>query len=357
MPSSMIFVGLVVMWLLILVPAVARRRQEVARPSVSALSGRVLERPPRRDLAPAREPAGGSRPGGGREAGAGAGARRRDAGRNRGRSAPAPRGEPRGQPRPRGSTTATPTGRDVDGDRRPPSRRARTEHRPLPAGRGGYDPQAAALAARARYAFRQRVVLILLILAVGTAVAAGLTLPQLWWAHGASISAWSATSAYLRRQVQGGGGDPSAPVGPRRCARRRRPRGPDAAPIRATRRRQRSADLARPAIPTDRLDVTDEPDAATTERRRHAGPRTRRSTRWRSRADRGGPGVGAAGPQRRSRADDPSRRAVRPCPASSPRRHPPVPIGTTLVEGEEDDPALHELESVTRPDYRRASGQ
>ena len=59
MPSSMIFVGLVVMWLLILVPAVARRRQEVARPSVTALSGRVLERSPRRDPEPEREPAAG----------------------------------------------------------------------------------------------------------------------------------------------------------------------------------------------------------------------------------------------------------------------------------------------------------
>ena len=56
-PSSMIFVGLVVMWLLILVPAVARRRQEVARPSVTALSGRVLERTPRRDPDADRGPA------------------------------------------------------------------------------------------------------------------------------------------------------------------------------------------------------------------------------------------------------------------------------------------------------------
>ena len=48
MPSSMIFASLVVLWLLILVPAVARHRQEVARPSVAALSGRVLARSPRR---------------------------------------------------------------------------------------------------------------------------------------------------------------------------------------------------------------------------------------------------------------------------------------------------------------------
>ncbi|WP_181783200.1 hypothetical protein [Pseudonocardia pini] len=47
MPSSLIFAGLVVLWLLILVPAVARRRQEVERPSEAALAGRVLERPVR----------------------------------------------------------------------------------------------------------------------------------------------------------------------------------------------------------------------------------------------------------------------------------------------------------------------
>ena len=47
MPSSLIFAGLVVLWLLILVPAVARRQQEVARLSPAVLSGRVLERPMR----------------------------------------------------------------------------------------------------------------------------------------------------------------------------------------------------------------------------------------------------------------------------------------------------------------------
>jgi len=46
-PSSLIFAGLVMIWLLILVPAVARRQQEVVRPSPAALSGRVLARPVR----------------------------------------------------------------------------------------------------------------------------------------------------------------------------------------------------------------------------------------------------------------------------------------------------------------------
>ena len=48
MPSSLIFTGLVVVWLLILVPAVARHQQEVARPSGASLEGRVLARPRRR---------------------------------------------------------------------------------------------------------------------------------------------------------------------------------------------------------------------------------------------------------------------------------------------------------------------
>jgi len=38
-PSSLIFTSLVVLWLLILVPAVARHQQEVARVSGASLAG------------------------------------------------------------------------------------------------------------------------------------------------------------------------------------------------------------------------------------------------------------------------------------------------------------------------------
>jgi len=44
-------------------------------------------------------------------------------------------------------------------------------------------------------------------------------------------------------------------------------------------------------------------------------------------------------------------------PRLQPMPPPSLPIGTTLVESEEDDPALHDLDSLARPDYRRASGQ
>src|SRR5699024_1068473 len=59
----------------------------------------------------------------------------------------------------------------------PPRRR----YRP---GRGGFDPEAAALAARAKYAFRQRIVLFLLLTVVVTAVLGGFVWSMMWWLNG-----------------------------------------------------------------------------------------------------------------------------------------------------------------------------
>ena len=243
MPSSMIFVGLVVMWLLILVPAVARRRQEVARPSVTALSGRVLERSPRRDPVPDRAAAGRDLEVDVRhelESEHAVATRTGPEGRSR---LPQPRGGPRGHdldPEDRNDRDGS-TGRDLDGDP-DAARTAAVSPSGRPArrlatgpGRGGYDPQAAAMAARARYAFRQRVVLFLLILAVGSAVAAYLTVPQLWWAHGAVDVVLVGYLVYLRRQVRveeairrrrsarDGGAAPHTRRRDRRCRRRPHP--------------------------------------------------------------------------------------------------------------------------------------
>src|SRR5829696_1125191 len=112
MPSSLVFAALALAWLVILVPMVARRRREVVRTADSALTARVLHR--------------GGHPG--RRAGTdpAAGPLRREE---------VPMSEPMGG----------------EADRR---------YRP---GRGGFDPEAAELAARARYGFRQRVVLGLLL--------------------------------------------------------------------------------------------------------------------------------------------------------------------------------------------------
>ena len=60
---------------------------------------------------------------------------------------------------------------------RPPPR-----YRP---GRGGFDPEEDAEKARARYAFRQRIVLTLLVCALLTGVAAAAAFPVGWGAHGA----------------------------------------------------------------------------------------------------------------------------------------------------------------------------
>ncbi|GAA4612339.1 hypothetical protein GCM10023108_08390 [Saccharopolyspora hordei] len=77
--------------------------------------------------------------------------------------------------------------------------RAGRRYRP---GRGGFDPEAAALAARAKYARRQRIVLVMLAVAVTTAVLAGLVWPVLWWAHGATDLVIVGYLTYLRRQVR-----------------------------------------------------------------------------------------------------------------------------------------------------------
>ncbi|WP_372476563.1 divisome protein SepX/GlpR [Pseudonocardia terrae] len=304
MPSSLIFAGLVVIWLLILVPAVARRQQEVVRPSPAALSGRVLARPVRhRTLEVYGMDTDDERAAGTLATGAGPDPETRvPAARE---AAPDERDEPadregtalpvdqdhhedsddRGEhddpdgpaeadhvadideadtdvadideadtdvadideadtdeadadeaglyeaddERDRdGSVAGDPDegyaaagyyswdeeDRHRDGGGAVPARHEPRNHddleerrreRPPAAfrpGRGGFDAEAAALAARARYAFRQRVVIALLVLAVLTAGAALLVLPALWWLHGLVDLGLVGYLVYLRRQVR-----------------------------------------------------------------------------------------------------------------------------------------------------------
>ncbi|WP_278261350.1 gephyrin-like molybdotransferase receptor GlpR [Nocardia sp. AG03] len=68
-------------------------------------------------------------------------------------------------------------------------------------GRGGYDPEADAIARAARYSFRQRAVLGLII-AVILFAAFGLLLNSMfWWACGLSAAVLTGYLAYLRKQV------------------------------------------------------------------------------------------------------------------------------------------------------------
>lgn len=201
--SSVIFAALAVAWLVILVPMFARRRQEVSRTTDSALAARVVRR------GNARRPAAGADP-----------ADRTSS--NDTRDASTPREETFSMP----DTDRYGAGRDdvgeysefadeleeqaeysesdeYDDDQRravySDDVRAGRRYRP---GRGGYDPEAAAMAARVKYARRQRVVLFMLVGALATGLVAGFVWPVLWWAHAAFDLSLIGYLTYLRRQVR-----------------------------------------------------------------------------------------------------------------------------------------------------------
>ena len=74
--------------------------------------------------------------------------------------------------------------------------------RPYRPGRGGFDPAAAAASARAKYALRQRIVLVIIVAAIATAILAVVTKPVIWWAHGLLDIGLISYLSYLRRQVR-----------------------------------------------------------------------------------------------------------------------------------------------------------
>lgn len=167
MPSSLIFAALAVAWLVVLVPMFARRRQEVSRTKDSALAARVVRR------GTDRHP-------------------RRDAG-------PTDQVEDR---MPDTDWDEAVEDYEQDGEWRPVNGddvRAGRRYRP---GRGGFDPEAAALAARAKYARRQRVVLAILLIALVTAVLAAVAWSPLWWGHALADAVLVGYLSYLRRQVR-----------------------------------------------------------------------------------------------------------------------------------------------------------
>ncbi|WP_063052617.1 divisome protein SepX/GlpR [Nocardia arthritidis] len=69
-------------------------------------------------------------------------------------------------------------------------------------GRGGYDPEADAIARAARYTFRQRAVLGLLLTAILSGALALVLTPLLWWACGLAATVLVTYLAYLRKQVR-----------------------------------------------------------------------------------------------------------------------------------------------------------
>ena len=325
MPSSMIFASLVVLWLLILVPAVARHRQEVARPSVAALSGRVLARSPRR-----RSQEDGMVE---RDETVVDAARVVTATRTAEVRVPSARTELRFDDAEPTEDSADGVGDDaVDDDagedwaedqsddrlwERPPAR--------YRAGRGGFDAEAAALTARARYAFRQRVVLAMLVLAVATGVVAGVALPVLWWAHGAVDVLLVGYLVYLRRQVR-----MEEAIRARRAARMagtRRPSAADDPELDDWAERGRAATRQAESEEADEADddLATDPDPETTAEDEDVAP---------------APEV--------VEEERPALPRLRPTPP------PPLPAGTALVEDEEEE---LDLDDGSAPGYRRAVGQ
>ncbi|HET9256767.1 MAG TPA: gephyrin-like molybdotransferase receptor GlpR [Pseudonocardiaceae bacterium] len=179
MPSSLIFAALAGAWLAVLVPMAAKRRKEVTYTADSALAARVLPRPHHSRAAGQRS-----------------------------------------QEMSMTSVGITPP--------EPPA-----EGRRYRAGRGGYDPENAAQLARAKYVFRQRVVLSLVIGSLATLVLAFAMSALLWWVHAAVDISVVAYLGYLRRQVR-----IEEEVRQRRAARlsgsRVRPPAPDVLPETAT---------------------------------------------------------------------------------------------------------------------------
>lgn len=192
MPSSLIIVALVVAWLLVLVPIVARRRQEVARTTDSTLAARVV------------------RSGGGHSTAeeesimsdSGEADTLRDPAEFTDELDDLDELEELADVEYDADHDETeyyeeeyPA--DADFDTHP-----QAHSRPYRPGRGGFDPEAAAITARARYTFRQRVVVLMLTAALITGLGAVLLSPLLWWAHAAIDIGLVVYLGYLRRQVR-----------------------------------------------------------------------------------------------------------------------------------------------------------
>ncbi|WP_328612597.1 hypothetical protein OHS18_25025 [Amycolatopsis sp. NBC_00355] len=188
MPSSVIIVALAAAWLVVLVPMVARRRQQVARTADSALAARVV------------------RSGGGRN---------EDREEFAMSDSPVKSNLVKSRPSVEDDLAELEADLELDDDfdeeepeplpqptRAERAERAERERAGYRPGRGGFDPEAAEIAARAKYSFRQRIVVILLVIAVITAAVAGFLMPLVWWGHALADVVLVGYLVYLRRQVR-----------------------------------------------------------------------------------------------------------------------------------------------------------
>ncbi|TQF74338.1 hypothetical protein FK531_05080 [Rhodococcus spelaei] len=190
MNSSLLWIALVVVWLIVLLPMQAKRRPRIRQTTDVALATRVLDRD---QLARQhkRGPATGHR------------------------SDPNWRSDPN-RPMDAEDWMESHAGADAAFDDREydesddyshddyghDDRDEAGRYVPQRRGRGGFDPEADAIAQAARYSFRQRAVLGLVLVSIMSAALAVVISPAMWWACVAGVVALVGYMAYLRRQVQ-----------------------------------------------------------------------------------------------------------------------------------------------------------
>ncbi|WP_068161366.1 gephyrin-like molybdotransferase receptor GlpR [Rhodococcus phenolicus] len=188
MPNSLLWIGLVAVWLFVLVPMLVTKRPRIRQTTDAALATRVLHRGDDDPITP-RGPAAGHR------------------------SDPNWRPSRDRRRAPLAADRVDSPAEDsmdtqelVDRDERPPEettdRAPAREFVPERRGRGGFDPHADAVARAARYEFRQRAVLGLLFAAIMTAALALIVSSALWWLCALAMGALVGYMFYLRRQVR-----------------------------------------------------------------------------------------------------------------------------------------------------------
>ncbi len=186
MPNSIIWIGLVAIWLFVLLPMMMSQRPRVMQTSDVALATRVLHR------------GGTNKPMRGPGVGHASDPDWRPEYDER-VSAPANIVFAR-----TAQSTDAEGPMDADTETMEIDREDEVERDYVPSrrGRGGFDPEADAIARAARYSFRQRAVLGLVFAAITSAALAIIMSPTLWWVCALSTAALIGYLYYLRRQVQ-----------------------------------------------------------------------------------------------------------------------------------------------------------
>ena len=301
MPSSLVVVALVLAWLVVLVPMIVRKRQEVAKTADSELAARVVRSGSGEAGADTRVD---------NEFGMEEDAMRETDGIDE------DFGGELAEPADAADESSEDAAHDADRDARDEMSAGYYDEAELQydrryrPGRGGFDPEAAAIIAKAKYAFRQRVVLAMLMGAVATAVVGAVAFPMVWWGHGVIDLVLASYLVYLRRQVR-----IETEIRERRLARMQRVRQARAAAV-----RQRPAEPAYEpahefepeAYEEEQLEEEYEPEEA-------AGPRERVS--------------------------------------DGPYTPPVVRAGAVVVDVDDEDPAFEELGEPGSLPYRRAVGE